>query len=637
MYETGNLQPDRYIWKGDEMEPMENKKKNLYGLWITAFLLPPFIWCLVLWYVEIFTPAEILQILLSPVLIVYLVLYLVFSIRYLHTRIQNVSDYSKNAAQENIQPARTENLQKQAASLPVSFLVLLGVYCVLGPVCGMAGKDFAGKTDFVIGEILAVVIILLFSLPFFTLLTITWEEYTRFIPLSRKYRGLNLRAKIFVTAFLSFAGGTIFLVMIAYSSSYVHEGSQFNSRIILEKMGVAAVVINLIAALIIIFLTGQIRRTGNTCMNALDDLSKGSLDAQVPILSRDEIGMMADSINRTRIRLSEIIHTVQKNAGDLLNSSKTMTNVSHALFTSAKEISQATDDVSETTEELSVNINTMAASTEEMSMNIHSLSSASEQMSFNMNGVTSALDDIASGIRAVAEITEDGASISSRAMDLSGKAAEIMSGLENAAKEIGNVTLVITRIAEQTNLLALNATIEAASAGDAGRGFSVVAKEIKELADQSAKAAQNIAKRIEGMQEQSNEAVASISEITSVIEKFNDSSRIITNSVNDQDKAANGIAANAKEANSGVQSIAQSVSELGTGANDVSKNANEAANSANDIANAVFMISEGVQNTTSSAKEVSELSEALSAMSQNLTDILNQFRLSGTKDSRHFN
>ena len=112
-------------------------------------------------------------------------------------------------------------------------------------------------------------------------------------------------------------------------------------------------------------------------------------------------------------------------------------------------------------------------------------------------------------------------------MQMSQSATDTMNVLGKAAKDIGEVTALIKRIAEQTNLLALNATIEAASAGDAGKGFAVVANEIKELASQSAQAAEDIARRIEGAQSNTEEAVRVISGISDVIDSINESSAVI--------------------------------------------------------------------------------------------------------------
>ena len=118
------------------------------------------------------------------------------------------------------------------------------------------------------------------------------------------------------------------------------------------------------------------------------------------------------------------------------------------------------------------------------------------------------------------ETLREGAVIAEKAMKMSESTSKTMDIMGTAAKEIGKVTGLIKKIAEQTNLLALNATIEAASAGDAGKGFAVVANEIKEFANQSGQAAEDIARRIEGIQGTSEEAVNSIAGIADIIEKI---------------------------------------------------------------------------------------------------------------------
>ena len=118
-----------------------------------------------------------------------------------------------------------------------------------------------------------------------------------------------------------------------------------------------------------------------------------------------------------------------------------------------------------------------------------------------------------------------------------------MAKLGESSPEIGNVVKVITSIAEQTNLLALNATIEAARAGEAGKGFAVVANEVKELAQETAKATEDIARRVQAIQGDTTAAVAAIGEISTIIAQINDQQTTIASAVEEQTATTNEMSA----------------------------------------------------------------------------------------------
>jgi methyl-accepting chemotaxis protein len=132
-------------------------------------------------------------------------------------------------------------------------------------------------------------------------------------------------------------------------------------------------------------------------------------------------------------------------------------------------------------------------------------------------------------------------------------------GLASAAEKIGNVVKIISDIAGQTNLLALNATIEAARAGDAGKGFAVVASEVKVLADQTAKATEEIAGQIKAIQEATQSSAASIQSVTETIERVNDTTATIASAVVEQGAATQEIARNVLEAAQGTQDVTQNI------------------------------------------------------------------------------
>ncbi len=313
-------------------------------------------------------------------------------------------------------------------------------------------------------------------------------------------------------------------------------------------------------------------------------------------------------------------------ANVLASQSEELSTVSGNLVSASEQMSAQANNVSAATEEMSANINAMASASEQMNVNAQSVASASEQMSRNVANVAGAIEELSASMSAVGEKARGGAAVANDAKKTSSEASGTMNQLGAAAQEIGQVTEVIKRIAEQTNLLALNATIEAASAGDAGKGFAVVANEIKELANQSAQAAEDIAKRIRGVQGKTDEAVKAIAEVSGVIVKLNEASESINNLVSEQAKATNDMASNVAEANTGVNSITASIKEVAEGTREMSRNAGEAAKGAGAVSNNIGEVKIASTNTSSNASQVNVSAGELAKLAGELKQIVTEIK-----------
>lgn len=386
-----------------------------------------------------------------------------------------------------------------------------------------------------------------------------------------------------------------------------------------------------------------------------ESLAQGDLTRRLNLVQRDEVGMLGRAMDQVAAAFGKIVGEIRAVSRNIGGSASELSSVSHQVLAQSEEMTTQAGQVASSTEQMATNITTMAAAAEEMSMNVASISSASEQISVNVGTissaaeatarnvttVTAALQESTQAFEAISHDARDGSQVADRAMGMADGAGNTMKELERSAAEIGKVTEAIKMIAMQTNLLALNATIEATSAGEAGKGFAVVAHEIKELANQSARAAEDIARKIEGVQSSTRDAVGVIREVQEIIYTLNASSTRISESIDRQSLSAKTSAANLADASQGVQHIAHSIAEVAQGANDMSRNAGEAATAANDMSrNAseaahavrdisanIHGVSQATRDNTASAHLVNTAAERLAAISAQLEQLVEPFRI----------
>ncbi|MEO6382739.1 MAG: PAS domain-containing methyl-accepting chemotaxis protein [Nitrobacter sp.] len=204
----------------------------------------------------------------------------------------------------------------------------------------------------------------------------------------------------------------------------------------------------------------------------------------------------------------------------------------------------------------------ITASVATTSERVTSAASASTQASSNMQAVAAGAEELAASVAEISRQSADALAISQQAVTQANETSGIVSGLATAAQKIGDVVKLINSIAEQTNLLALNATIEAARAGEAGRGFAVVASEVKSLASQTAKATEEISGQVAEVQNTTGSAVGVIEAITQTISRINEISAAIAAAVEEQASVTQSISSNMQVAAKGVADITSSMSEI---------------------------------------------------------------------------
>ncbi len=213
-----------------------------------------------------------------------------------------------------------------------------------------------------------------------------------------------------------------------------------------------------------------------------------------------------------------------------------------------------------------------------------SATSAAEQVSNSIQTVATAAEEMTASIGEIARNASDAATVATTAVGVAAGARTTVTSLGESSVEIGQVIKVITSIAQQTNLLALNATIEAARAGDAGKGFAVVANEVKELAKETAKATEDIGRKIEAIQTDTRGAVDGIGEIATIIDRISDIQTTIASAVEEQTATTNEIARSVTEAAGGATGISTDISRVADAARDSLQGSSDAKEAAGSLA-----------------------------------------------------
>jgi methyl-accepting chemotaxis protein len=335
---------------------------------------------------------------------------------------------------------------------------------------------------------------------------------------------------------------------------------------------IGSLIVGLALALFLAALIGRgMNRQLRTVSETLRRTAAGDLTLRAEVLSRDELGAMAVAVNQANEGIGRTVET--------------LTTAARTLGESTHRLSGVTARIGDSAQTAAARANVVAGDAGTVSHNVQTLAAGSEEMG--------------ASIREIAQNANDAARVASEAVGVAEQTNHTVSKLGDSSTEIGNVVKVITSIAEQTNLLALNATIEAARAGAAGKGFAVVASEVKDLAQETARATEDISRRVEAIQADTHNAVAAIGEISQIIARINDYQLTIASAVEEQTAT--------------------------TG--EMSRSVGDAAHGATNIAGNISGVAEAAQTTTATLAEVDQTVAELTRVTGDLQQAVGRFRV----------
>ncbi len=367
-------------------------------------------------------------------------------------------------------------------------------------------------------------------------------------------------------------------------------------RPIIWVLGLAILGIGVISSAIAWFIGRSISRPLALLGARMQDLADGKLETDIPGVGRgDEVGRMAATV---QIFKDNAVRVRELEKADADRQQRASTERRSAMENLAADFERSVNgivrSVSTAAAGMQGTAQSMTATASDASARAATVSSASQTASSNVGTVAAAAEELSGSVAEISRQVARSSEIASRAVSDAERTNATVQVLSSGAEKIGEVVKLIHSIAAQTNLLALNATIEAARAGESGRGFAVVASEVKALANQTAKATEEISGQVAAMHQSTSDAVGAIDGITRTIAQMSEITVSISTAVEQQGEATREIARNIQSVAAGSSEISAHIGGVttaaaatGTAASDVLDNARELDNQSGMLRNAV--------------------------------------------------
>ncbi|MFD6319438.1 CHASE3 domain-containing protein [Methylorubrum thiocyanatum] len=350
-------------------------------------------------------------------------------------------------------------------------------------------------------------------------------------------------------------------------------------------VGAGFVALLVVAGLGIMLLNGFVSRPVRRMTGLMSRLAEGDASVEIPFRERrEEVGAMAgavqvfkDNLIRTRALEEE---TALARAGAEAQRKAAMREMADNF---ERAVSSIVGAVSSAATELQATAESMAGTAAQTAGQSSAAAAAAEEAATNVGTVAAAAEELGASVQEIARQVTGSTSLAQKAVVEAEGTAQLVQDLSAAAAKIGDVVGLISTIAGQTNLLALNATIEAARAGEAGRGFAVVAAEVKELANQTARATDEISGQIGQVQSITGQAVTAIADIATRIREIDGLAGTIAAAVEEQGAATQEIVRNVSEASAGTGAVTGNVASVASAAEETGAAASQVLTSASEL------------------------------------------------------
>lgn len=382
-------------------------------------------------------------------------------------------------------------------------------------------------------------------------------------------------------------------------------------------------------------------------LSASNQIAGGDLTGEISYKSNDEIGQLCATTRKMVINLRELVGHIQQNAAKVSASADLMSASIEVMNVSMEEMNKTSEQLRNGSHSVAIASQQIAAGAQQQSERINEVSGALSDMSSGIQRVANNSHRAAEGTEAANNLTEEVSKVAKKLAEKMdeiewsvGESAKAIRELESKSSQIGEIVRMIKGIADQTNLLALNAAIEAARAGEHGRGFAVVADEVRSLAEESGNAAKQIEGLIKEVQKGTEKAVSSMeigtAEVAAGGESLKstmDSLKRVIEAIRNAYYLVQEISAATEEQAASIEEITRSIQDVSAISEETASGSQETSATSQQQSSAIEQQVDAIDDITAVMNQLATSSKDLAVMSDNLEGALKQFRLGSSSSS----